>query len=107
MGFRSTITGQYYGIKWPDWFTEKYKDKFILSNSTLISSRYETKFYDNELFNDIHKAIDWETYLPGINVIYAILHEDGVISKVAISKDKIEYTWMDELCDADHVWCQG
>ena len=111
MGYRSTITGQDYPIKWPDWFKDKYQGRFLLMDSTCINNKYETKFYDNDVFEDIQKAIDWEEFRIGrtdkyLNVVYAILHEDGAISKVVIFMDKIEYTWMEEGHEADAVWMQ-
>ena len=105
MGFRSTITGEDYHFEWPTWFIDKYQDIFLLSDSTCINNRWETKFYDNVVFEDIQKAIDWEQFTWPIT--YAILHEDGAISRVIISKDKIKYNWMEEGHEADHVWCQG
>jgi len=103
MGFRSTITTQHYGFKWPEWFKDKYP-WFIFPSGSLVCSKYESKFYNNEVFEDMQKAIDWPNF--PLNFVCAILHEDGSISKVIITKDKIIYWWMDDGCEADNVWVQ-
>ena len=105
MGFRSTITGQDYHYEWPDWFIDKYKDRFIITDSTLISSRYESKFYTNEVFEDIQRAMDWEQF--SFSITYVLLHENSAITRIVISKDKITYNWMDEGYEADSVYMQG
>ena len=104
MGFRSTITGEDYFIEWPQWFRDKYDYRFLLMDSTCINNRCETKFYDNEVFEDIQKAIDWNEF--DFPIVYAVLHEDGEISRVTISKDKIIYEWLFDGYEARHVWMQ-
>ena len=75
----------------------------------MVSSRVETKTYDNEFFEDYQKAINesgfWDE--KNISIVIVVLAEDDFITKVVSNKAQIKYIWMDEGIDAGHVWCQG
>jgi hypothetical protein len=107
MGFRSTLTTQYYGHELPEWFKEKHKDNFLISN-TLVSQR-EWKFYSgNEFFEDYQKALIEVCLLKnGFKVVSVVLAEDGYITKVIITENEIKYILMEDGHEWDGVWNRG
>tara|TARA_R110000772_G_scaffold145504_1_gene255484 strand:+ start:27846 stop:28187 length:342 start_codon:yes stop_codon:yes gene_type:complete len=113
MGFRSTICSDHYAGVLPEWFKEKYKDRLLFPNGTLIVSKSEWKYYDNELFEDYQKALKeidfWlKNRLSEFEVNIAVLHEDGKISKVVILPDSIKYYWtqVNPYFYKENVWMQ-
>ena len=100
MGYRTTIVSQDYYLmrQIPKWFKDKYEDEFNISGSGVISSKSERKFYsreDDELFQDFSKVIaeaeKLEDGRTGIEVTFALLHEDGAIDRVIVSADKVVF----------------
>jgi len=106
MGFRSTLTTQFYGYDLPDWFKDKYTDYYYI-NGTLVSSLCELKHYNDEFETDYQKALIECGFFDKIkSMVCAVLAEDGVITKVFISKDDIEYIhfFNDCLVESFHKW---
>jgi hypothetical protein len=109
MGFRSTLITDYYGFDLPAWFVEKY-DRFItVMDGTLVASKMEFQIYNNDIFEDLQKALIEAGFFNGskdrvLNV--AVLHEDAEITKVSISHDKIDYILMDNGMKLCSVWMQ-
>lgn len=93
MGYRSTITSNCYGYELPKWFIDKHDNRSLIFNYTILSSKVESKYYDNELFEDYQKAlIELGVLEPDSFDVYAVLlHEDGEVTRITISYDKIEY----------------
>jgi hypothetical protein len=110
MGFRSTLISQHIGGDLPQWFKDKYTPRLIFPNGSMIASAGEFKIYSNELFEDYKKALleggffD-KHYDPEITI--SVLAEDGVVSKVVITKGDIEYYQEDEWVESEKVWLQG
>lgn len=96
MGFRSVLITDHYGHKLPEWFKEKYNEDFNFLSGTLVSSKAEIKLYSgDEFFQDYQKALAETGILDNsFRVNCVVLHEDGVITKVVISKKEIEYFWI-------------
>lgn len=109
MGFRSTIVSEHYGGILPNWFKEKYSDRLLFPSGTLIVSKAEWKYYDNDLFEDYRKSLLEIGFFNHVSfsVGIAVIAEDQFISKVLIYKDEIKYFWMTDNFESDHVWCQG
>ena len=108
MGFRSTLTSEHYSGTLPEWFKDKYKDRLSFPDGLLLASISEWKYYNNELFEDFHKAlieIDF-WYGNSLEVNLAVLAEDGTISKVIVSKEGIRYIIMVSSYIHDSVWMQ-
>lgn len=109
MGFRSTITTEYYGRELPNWFKEKYQEAFHIEQS-FISSKFEIKMYTygSDLFEDYQKSLIENGLLERINKVNCVvLHEDGTINKVTITKDEITHYHMVEDYEIDKLWYQG
>ncbi len=109
MGYRSTLITEYYGFDLPAWFADKYADKIIVIDGTLIASRCEFKIYDNAIFEDLQKALIEAGYFEHRKdrVFHvAVLHEDAEISKVVIGKIEIHYYLMDNGMELQNVWMQ-
>jgi hypothetical protein len=107
MGYLSTLITNYYPNELPAWFADKYADKIIVIDGTLIASRRWAKIYDNEVFEDLQKAlIESGLFVEAKNLDFnvAVLHEDGVMSKVVIYRDSIGYFLMDTDIELDCVW---
>lgn len=93
MGYRSTFISEHYGPELPVWFYEKWKQHIHKPDGTLISSRWEFKIYDDEIFKDYQKALI-ESGLIVTNsrtIVLVVLSESGGISSVAITADSIKY----------------
>lgn len=110
MGFRSTLISEHYSAELPSWIKEKYNDRILFIEGTLIASKTEFKIYTNDLFEDFQKALIecgfFEEYEYEVSI--AILAEDGVISKVEVFKNEIKYFWMEKQdFEVDYVWQQG
>ena len=107
MGYRSTLITDHYSDELPAWFSEKYSKDITVIHGTLIASKQEFKIYDNELFEDLQKALIEAGYFEpkgGPSLHCAVLHEDGLISKVVIGIDSIQYYLMDTHIELDCVW---
>jgi hypothetical protein len=109
MGYRSTFISQDYVAKLSEWIKEKWSDKVLFIQGTLVATKFEWKIYDNEFFEDYQKAVIESGFWSDRNIpiCFAVIAEDDFISKVKIYKDKIEYFLMDEGHEWDHVWLQG
>jgi hypothetical protein len=109
MGFRSTLISEYYGFDLPAWFGEKYDRLITVMDGTLIASKMEFKIYDNELFEDLQKALIEAGYFEHTKdrVFHvAVLHEDAEISKVVIGKTEIHYYLIVNRIKLETVWTQ-
>jgi hypothetical protein len=108
MGYRSTLITDHYPNELPAWFAEKYSKYITVIDGTLIASKREFKIYDNELFEHLQKAlIEAGFFEKRNNPFYvAVLHEDGLISKVVIGIDSIQYYLMDNGMELETVWTQ-
>lgn len=106
MGYRSTLVSNNYGGDLPNWFKEKYSDRLLYPDGTMIVSKSEYKHYDNDLFNDYQKALIEIDFFPSDDFIIgiAVIGENRIITKVLISKDEIRYILMNEGCDYNEVW---
>ena len=105
MGFRSTLTTNHYGADLPDWFKEKYKDYFNFPSGTLVSSTEFKLHSGNGFFYDYQQALIENGLLEGeFEVRFAVLAEDGIITKVVITKDDIAYFLMSQVQKVDGVW---
>lgn len=105
MGFRSVLISHPYRCKLSDEFLEKYS-KYYTINSGLIITKYALKFYDAEFFEDLQKAIDWKEF--GVCYKCCLLHEDGVITKVKITKADIKYkVFFDDVGEDSYLIWMG
>lgn len=108
MGFYSTLcSGQRTG-QLPDWFKSKYSNIFLFPYGVMIASKCEAKLHRNEIYEDYQKALAesgfWDNnHHEWMNL--AILAEDGMVSKVIITKEKIKYNWQENIDDENEcVW---
>jgi predicted GNAT superfamily acetyltransferase len=109
MGFRSTLISEYYGFDLPAWFGEKYSEFITVMDGTLVASRIEFQIYNNNLFEDLQKALIEAGYFENTKdrVFHvAVLHEDAEISKVVIGEIEIHYYLMDNGMELQNVWTQ-
>jgi hypothetical protein len=113
MGFRSTLITEYYGFELPAWFGEKYSEFITVMDGTLIASRIEFQIYNNDIFEDLQKALIEVGYFAGYfahtkdRVFHvAVLHEDAEITKVVIGEKEIHYYLMDNGIELQNVWTQ-
>lgn len=90
MGYRSTFVTSHCDITWPDWFREKYARSVFFTDSGVIASKCEGKFYSpgvglfGELVDDIAKV----DAVQGNPAFYlAVMHEDGLIDRYSFPKD--------------------
>jgi hypothetical protein len=94
MGFYSTIIGQDYPVNLPRWFGEKY-EKYITIKEGLIASKMSAQFYGTEFFDDYQTALNEACWFDRINDAFpltvVVLSEDDDITKVTITRDKIEF----------------
>jgi predicted GNAT superfamily acetyltransferase len=107
MGFGSTLISEYYGFDLPAWFGEKYSEFITVMDGTLIASRIECHIYNNNLFEDLQKALIEAGYFKRTKdrVFHvAVLHEDSEISKVVIGATEIHYYLMDNGMELQNVW---
>ena len=109
MGYRSTLCSEHHSGELPEWFKEKYEDQILFPDGLLVVSKREAKYYDNEFFEDYQKAVNESGFWKesDLSITLAVLSEDGFISRVIMSMDRIYYSWMDESCESDYVWNQG
>ena len=109
MGFRSTLTTNHYGADLPDWFKEKYKDCLNFPSGTLVSSTEFKLHSGNGFFYDYQQALIENGLLEGeFEVRFAVLAEDGIITKVIIRPAGIIYCLLIITHDAvDGVWNGG
>lgn len=113
MGFRSTFTTEHYGIKWPDWFVEKWQKAihFPDGHSGAISSKHEAKTYGlwEDLPDDLQKAIPWDDFgLKEFVMVY--LHECGGITRCQIERNAIKWSEPEEWRITEgvtHNYCYG
>jgi len=109
MGFNSILVSEHYMGDLPNWFKDKYSDRLLYPDGTLIVSKTEWEYYTNDIFEDYRKALieigffDDFDYSVGI----AVMGEDQVMSKVLVSKDDITYNWMNEFFGSDQIWGGG
>ena len=91
MGFNSTITMQDYSQQWPEWFRLRYP-KLHCPERGPASSIGEMKIPGPGLFEDIQAALADTTLtkIPKMRVI--VLHENGGVTAVDISKEQIAYS---------------
>jgi hypothetical protein len=109
MGFRSTLITEYYGFDLPAWFGEKYSEYIAVMDGTLIASKIEFQIYNNNLFEDLQKALIEAGYFEHTKdrVFHvAVLHEDAEISKVVIGKTEIHYYLIVNRIKLETVWTQ-
>jgi hypothetical protein len=108
MGFRSTITSQHYDHPIPEWFKEKYKEYLLFPSGSFITSSKEFKLYSGmELFSDYQKCLIENGLLKGnFEVVCAVLAEDGGVTRVILSKDRIEYFITEDRFQWDGLWNQ-
>jgi hypothetical protein len=122
MGFRSTLVTQHNYLPLPEWFIEKYKDRFYMNGSDYpdgtknglpIASRFEIKTYfphGEELPADIQKVIRESADDTSIELVFVWLHECGGITRVQIDKDNIIYsepTEWEVTQGVTHHYCYG
>lgn len=113
MGFRSTFTTEDYGIHWPDWFFDKYKETvfFREDHKGTIAAKFEAKTYGDmqALPGDIQRAIDWSGFgLDSFVLVY--LHECGGITRCQIEKSAIKWSEPDSWrieSEIQHHYCHG
>ena len=116
MGFRTTMTTADIGLKFPNWFIEKYPHVNFRENgiekNTPLSLKWEIKFYDSfektDLFKDIQDVM--KEYKCKFPLDIVLLHECGGITKVVIHLDKIiglEPVGWKGVDDVEHFYCQG
>ena len=108
MGYLSTLTTDHYPNELPAWFGEKYGKNITVIDGTLIASKREFKIYDNAIFEDLQRALIEAGFFEKRNNPFhvAVLHEDGLISKVVIRQYSIQYYYMDEGMEMETVWTQ-
>lgn len=113
MGFRSTMITDHaqYGWETPEWFREKYP--WLNAERFPLSSKAEVKFYScvaqEPVFVDMQKLLR-ERENPPDEIIAALVHECGGITRVKITKEsitaKIPTEWEDKE-DTGHDYCYG
>jgi hypothetical protein len=109
MGFRSTLITDYYGFDLPQWFGEKYDRLITVIDGTLIASKMEFQIYNNNIFEDLQRALIEAGYFNSTKdrVFHvAVLHEDAEITKVVIGATEIHYYLMDNGMELQNVWTQ-
>lgn len=91
----------------PEWIKTKYEKLILFIDGTLIASKTESKFYDDEFFIDYQKALKEAGFWDNINfeVCISVLSEDDTLSRVNIFNDKILYYQFDAFED-DFIWTQ-
>ena len=90
MGYTHVIISDcYIGIKLPDWFVEKYSDRYHIDGA-FISSKGWAKYYDNSFFEDTQNALV-EVGFPLQNYVILALSEDKRTNKVIITENAIKY----------------
>ena len=96
MGFSSTfVTDMGLTSPLPQWFVEKWQESVHFRNGNrfpLSSKTFATVHrYWFLLEQDIQKACPWEEHRDLSSILLVYLHECGGITRVKISKDRIEY----------------
>lgn len=105
MGYRHTLTSEHYFAKLGEWFKEKYKD-IVYTNEGLISSICERKFYGGiDFFEDYQKALNECDFFDdfGYDVKVVSLSEDGTVTLIEVSKDKIQFFLMTKSYEVDSI----
>jgi hypothetical protein len=89
MGFRSTWVSEDNGIKWPEWFLEKYKEAGINFKGCLSSMREQAIYLEpiQDLHNDIRKVLVELVYESPFYLVY--LHECHGVTRVCITREDI------------------
>ena len=120
MGFRSNFITEYMpGIEVPEWFVEKYPDRYVHGEAGKhtfpIIQVWESKFYDlfneTEILKDIQKVLQEradKNWKP--KIVLVLLHECGGITRVEITDDSIrgnEPTEWKEVEAVEHDYCNG
>jgi len=107
MGFRSTvISEEFLSSALPDWLFEKHKN--LKSTGRVVYSPNSFKIYDNEIWEDIQKALiesgKFEKY--PYSVAFIVLHEDDVATRVMIGEKSIsyDYSFFNENPSSEGVW---
>ena len=92
MGYRHTLVSIHLSDKLPEWFKEKWGFAFYF-NSLVVSSKTETKHYNNSFFKDYQKALKEAGRWSGLStpVYVAVMSEDAVVTKVRITEKAIRY----------------
>lgn len=92
MGYRHIMHTISYTVNWPEWFINKYKGRFVFNEGT-IKTKVEAKFYTDEFFIDVQKALNKIGFFKEYDVPYEIylISEEVVFNRVVISFDKIMY----------------
>lgn len=111
MGFRSTFTTEDYGLKWPQWFRDKYAGAIWFTkdgSGPLHSVREKGHMMWGALHEDIQRAIDWSEFSLTFVLVY--LHECGGITRCQIEKDSIKWSepeaWRNTE-GVEHNYCYG
>jgi hypothetical protein len=119
MGFRSAFVSEQLPVKWPEWFVDKYSRiiHFTIDNQGCISSKKETKVYDDAINIDIQRAFienNIKRKKEGLSAldkfILVYLHECGGITRVEITPYNIFYTEPLDYVKVDfitHDYCYG
>lgn len=110
MGFRTTLTTEHFGTQLPKWFHEKYEKNYFI-DGTLVSSKCELKHYDDEFEKDYQKALlETDFFSDNLREIHIVaMGEDGYVTKIIITKDKIKYILFgvdDDDTEAECIWQQ-
>ena len=108
MGYRCTLcSNDLPGAEFPQWFKDKYQDKFLFIDGLTLTTKQERKFYDNEFFEDYQKAIIESGYFDEMSDSYevylSVLGEDGSIHRVTITKNKITISLMCEHLETSEI----
>lgn len=107
MGYRCTLcSNDRPGYELPQWFKDKYQNHFFMPDGLTIYTKSERKFYDNEFFEDYQKAMIESGYFNKsyVNKMYlSVLGEDGAAFRVVITKDKINYDYLDDYLSTDGI----
>ncbi len=87
MGYRSTLITDHWDFKFPDWFVEKYKERYNFgkNNSLPLSSKTEVRRFWDNAEEDIVKCLleqksDWR-------ILAIWLHGDGKITRIVFDKN--------------------
>jgi hypothetical protein len=108
MGFTSTFASQDSGVELPAWFKEKYND-YLHINYGYICSKGGIKIYAHKIFEDYQKALIESGYFCEHirEMEVAVIAENGVVTKVLITKDDIKYNvYYNEYYEDEAVYWQ-
>lgn len=99
MGYRSTLITDQWDFKFPDWFAEKYKDRYNFgeNNSLPLSSKTEVSRFIDDIEDDIVRCLQEQNSNWRICAVW--LYEDGKIARIVFDKKGAHEFEKSKWCD--------